>query len=147
MRIYASRGGKTVVSKSKLEQQFTDAFRNGMGDYLDPDGGDSAKDYMLRIDIHEDEQGRVIVDIEAEIYFDHNEMMDYSEYRDIMKYDCGLPNDQIMSKSEYYESMRNTPTLKDEMNKILKSYNPNWYFELYNACRIQAWLEDCILKP
>ncbi len=146
MKIYASMGGKTIVSKSKLEQQFTEVFRKHMGDYLDPDGGNSAEDYMLRIDIGED-SGAVKVDIEAETYFDQNEMMDYSEYRSIMIYDCGMSPSEIKSKDEYYADMYKEPTLEDAMTAVLKSYNPNWYFELYNACRIQAWLDECILKP
>jgi len=139
MRIYANSYGEIVLSESKLRDQFTEAIENY--------AGCSADDCFTNIKIQEDQSG-VTVDIEAEIYFDQqNEvMMDYDEYRDCMIYDCGLSPDQIQTRSEFYESLRNQPTLVDKMDEILKQYNPDWYFELYDACHIQAYLDNCILE-
>lgn len=128
---------KIIVSESELKQQFIDAIEKHSGCSID--------DCFANIDITED-QGGVMIDIEAEIYFDQNEVMNYDEYRDCMIYDFGLSPDQIQTRSEFYEDQRNQPTLVEIMDNIIKAYNPNWYFELYNACRIQAWLDNCILE-
>ena len=123
----------TVVSKSELRQQFIDAFEVS---------GCSADDCLANIKIQQEPDG-VMVDIEAEVYFDQNEvLLDYSEYKSIME-EVGQ---SILSKSEYYNSMRNQPTLVDKMDAVIQQYNPDWYFELYNACHIQAYLDNCILE-
>lgn len=139
MRIYANSYSEIVLSESKLREQFIEA--------IEKYAGCSADDCFTNIKIQED-QGGVAVDIEAEIYFDQqNEvMMDYGEYRDCMIYDCGLSPDQIQTRSEFYESLRNQPTLVDKMDEILKQYNPDWYFELYDACHIQAYLDNAVLE-
>ena len=136
------KGNKIVLSKSRLTQQFTDAFNKTMGGELN-EGSDPASEYLLRIDIKQDGDA-VVVDIEAETYFDATETpLDYSEYRAIMR-EFGETN--IQTKDEYYQSMWNRETLENAMDKVIKSYNPDWYFELYNACRIQAYLDDAVLK-
>lgn len=137
MRIYANSYGEIVLSESKLREQFIEAIENY--------AGCSADDCFTNIKIQED-QGGVTVDIEAEIYFDQNETMDYDEYRNCMIYDCGLSPDQIQTRSEFYEDQRNQPTLVDKMDKIIQQYNPDWHFELYDACHIQAYLDNAVLE-
>lgn len=143
--ISASSGStnKIILSKSELTQQFTDVFNQaegGVSDEFNP-----AEELFLRIDIAQDGDG-VMVDIEAETYFDQNNILDYDEYRDIMIYDCGLDPSEIQTRSEYYQDKYNAPTLETKMNEVLKQYNPDWYFELYDACHIQAYLDNCILE-
>lgn len=140
MKIYANTSGQITLSKSELTQQFTDAFNNHFGGVsadFNP-----AEDYYLRIDINPDGDG-VMVDIEAETDFDANEvLMDYYEYKSIME-EVGQP---FQSKSDYYDEFYNQPTLIDKMNEVIQAYNPEWYFELYNACRIQAYLDGAVLE-
>lgn len=138
--IHASSDTLRVLHKAQLIQQLTDAFNNHFGGVsadFNP-----AEDYYLRIDINQDGNG-VMVDIEAETDFDANEVfMDYYEYKSIMD-EIGQP---AMSKDEYYQDLYAQPTLEEKMNKIIQAYNPEWYFELYNACRIQAYLDDAVLE-
>ena len=132
----SSNNGAIVLNKDTLTRQFTDVFNKAMG------GDTSAEAYFLRIDIKEEFDG-VLVDIEAETYFDENEnLLDYEEYRSIMD-EVGKP---AMSRSEYYQSMNDRETLEEKMDKVIKAYNPDWYFELYNACRIQAYLDNAVLE-
>ena len=146
----SSEPNKIILSKSELTQQITDTFNKFFGGVSVEDNYNPAKDYFLRIDIHEEESGSisapyncVVIDIEAETYFDENEvLMDYSEYKSIME-EVGQP---AMSRSEYYSDLSNRPTLKDKMNEVIKAYNSEWYFELYNACRIQAYLDNAVLE-
>jgi len=135
-----------TISKSRLEAYLTDAFNKAMGAELEEVAGIESKytpaeDYLLRIDITQEGNG-VKVEMEAETYFDHNDFIDYGEYKSIMREFGETP----MSKDEYYQMMYNAPTLEDKMNEVIKAYNPNWYFELYNACRIDAYLDDCKLE-
>lgn len=133
MKIYANTSGITL-SKSELTKAFTEAFNTYMGE-------GAADDYFLRLDIYQDGDG-VMVDIEAETTFDENDNgLTYDEYVSIMK-EVGQ---QPMSISEFYQEMADQPTLEERMDSILKTYNPEWYFELYNACRIQAYLDNAIL--
>jgi len=37
--------------------------------------------------------------------------------------------------------------LIERMNKVLKTYNPSWYFDMYDSCTIVAGLGNCILEP
>lgn len=140
MKIYANTSGDITLSKSELTQQFTDAFNShfgGISKDFNP-----AKDYYLRIDINQNGDG-VMVDIEAETYFDENEvLMDYYEYKSIMD-EVGQP---FQSKSDYYDEFYNQPTLIDKMDDIIKAYNSGWYFEPWNACRIQAYLDGAVLE-
>lgn len=145
-RITASYGstGQIVISKSKLTQQFIDTFNEAMGGGID--GSSPDLEYYLSISIVPavpDEDG-AMVDIEAETYFDQNETMDYYEYKSLVE---EFGDGKIMSKDEYYQDMYNQPTLVDKMNKVIQAYNPDWYFELYDACHIQAYLDNCILEP
>ena len=150
--IKSSNSSPIVLSKSALTQQFTDVFNKAMGgDYIEPSDPRPADEYMLRIDIHEEECGSVtapyncvVIDIEAETYFDEREIpIDYSEYLSIMN-ELGETN--IQTKSEFYQDMYNRETLEDKMNAVIKAYNPEWYFELWNACRIQAYLDNAVLE-
>lgn len=138
--IHASSDTLRVLHKAKLIQEFTDAFNNHFGGVsadFNP-----AKDYYLRIDINQDGDG-VMVDIEAETDFDANEVfMDYYEYKSIME-EIGQP---FQSKSDYYDEFYNQPTLENKMDEVIQAYNPEWYFELYNACRIQAYLDGAVLE-
>lgn len=133
--------GKTTVSASKLEKELTDTFNKYM---CSDEEFDAADQYFLNIDIHQEDQ-YVVVSVEAETYFDTVEHMSYGEYKSLMT-EFGY-TDNLMSKDEYYDSIRNTKTLEEEMTDVLKKYNPDWYFELYNATKIAAYLDDCILKP
>lgn len=133
--------GKTTVSKSQLEKELTDTFNKYM---CSDEEFDAADQYFLNIDIHQEDQ-RVVVSVEAETYFDTVEHMSYGEYKSLMA-EFGYAYN-LMSKDEYYDSIRNTKTLEDEMDTVLKKYNPSWYFELWNATEIRAYLDDCILKP
>ena len=133
--------GKTTVSASKLEKELTDTFNKYM---CSDEEFDAADQYFLNIDIHQENQ-YVVVSVEAETYFDTVEHMSYGEYKSLMT-EFGY-TDNLMSKDEYYDSIRNTKTLEEEMTDVLKKYNPDWYFELYNATKIAAYLDDCILKP
>lgn len=131
--------GKTIVSASKLEKELTDVFNKSMGSDGDFDAADQ---YFLNINISQKDQ-YVYVEVEAETYFDQNEKMSYGEYKSLMQ-EFGY---EYMSRDEYFDSLRNTKTLEEEMTDVLKKYNPDWYFELYNATKIAAYLDDCILKP
>lgn len=141
---------KIILSKSELTQQITNTFNKFFGGVSVEDNFNPAEDYCLRIDIHEEECGSVsapyncvVIDIEAETYFDENEvLMDYSEYKSIME-EIGQP---AMSRSEYYRDLSNRATLEDKMNEVVKAYNPEWYFELWNATRIQAYLDNAVLE-
>ena len=140
--IKSSNSSPIVLSKSELTQQFTDVFNKAMGGDYDISSKPS-DEYFLRIDINQDDDG-VMVDIEAETYFDSNEnTLSYSEYRSIME-ELGETN--IQSRSEYYQSMQESKTLVEKMDEVIKAYNPDWYFELYDACRIQAYLDNAVLE-
>lgn len=129
---------KIILSKSALEQQFTDTFNQAMGQDSD---FNPATELFLRIDINPDDNG-ILVDIEAETYFDETTSLSYNDYYDLM-----LEFDQpAMSEAEYYDSKANDTTLVDKMTEVIKAYNPEWYFELYNACRIQAYLDNAVLE-
>lgn len=146
--IHASSDTLRVLHKAELIQQFTDVFNQHFGG-VNADFN-PAEDYCLRIDIHEEECGSVsvpyncvVIDIEAETYFDENEvLMDYYEYKSIME-EVGQP---FQSKSDYYDEFYNQPTLIDKMDDIIKAYNSGWYFEPWNACRIQAYLDGAVLE-
>lgn len=141
IRILKESYGKTTVSKSQLEKELTDTFNKYM---CSDEEFDAADQYFLNIDIHQEDQ-YVVVSVEAETYFDIVEHMSYGEYKSLMA-EFGY-TDNLMSKDEYYDSIRNTKTLEDEMDIVLKKYNSSWYFELWNATEIRAYLDDCILKP
>lgn len=133
--IKSSNSSPIVLSKSTLEQQFTDTFNQAKGQ-------DAAAEFFLRIDINKDGDG-VFVDIEAETYFDETTSLSYEDYYELM-----LEFDQpAMSETEYYQSKADNDTLVDKMDAVIQAYNPDWYFELYNACRIQAYLDNAILEP
>ena len=138
----SSNPGSITLSKSELTQQFTDVFNKAMGGDYD-ETSNPADNYFLRIDINQDGDG-VMVDIEAETYFDNSETpISYSEYKSIME-EIGETN--IQSKAEFYQSMHERETLVEKMDKVIKAYNPDWYFELYNACRSQAYLDNAVLE-
>lgn len=138
----SSNNGAIVLNKDTLIKQFTDVFNKAMGGDYDETSNPS-DEYLLRIDINQDGDG-VMVDIEAETYFDNSETpLSYSEYKSIME-EIGETN--IQSKSEYYQSMHERETLVEKMDKVIKAYNPNWYFEMWNACRIQAYLDNAVLE-
>jgi len=132
-----------VISKSQLEKELTDTFNKHFGyDYEELYGQLPSDDYMLRVDIGKEDEN-IKVSMEAEAYFDENDFIDYGEYKSISRELGETP----MSKEEYYRMMYDTPTLKDKMNEVLKKYNREWYFELWNPTKIDAWLDNCILKP
>lgn len=136
-----------TISKSKLESQLTQAFNKAMGAELEEAAGIESKytpaeDYLLRIDITQERPDMVKVYMGAEVYFDHNDFIDYGEYKSIIREIGETP----MSKDEYYKMMYDAPTMQDKMNKVIQQYNPDWYFELYDSCSIAAWLDDCKLE-
>lgn len=137
MKIYSSSRNRYItVSKSELEEQLKAVFR---GSLTDPDF-DPVKEFDLNIDIYED-QGGVVVEVAAEYYFDHKAFMDYSEYKSLIDEFGG----DLMSSDEFYARQANKKTMEEKMTEVLRSYNPDWYFELYDACHIQAFLDDCNL--
>lgn len=135
---------KTSISKSKLKDQIIKTFNKHMGGDLEENPKYAPnEEYMLNISIKEDGD-YIMVDIEAETYFDQNATMSYWEYKSLME---EFGTGKLMTKDEYYDQMSNTPTLVDDFDKLIKSYNPDWYFELYDACHIQACLDNCKLEP
>ena len=139
MRIYANMSGGVddliVVSESELRQQLTDVFSRFIGD-------SSPEDYFFRIDFSDEGNNWIRLEVAAEIDFDYVEHLDYWEYDSLMQ-EFGYPS---MSKEDYFNQQL-PETLIERMNKVLKTYNPSWYFDMYDSCTIVAGLGNCILEP
>lgn len=143
MKIYANMLGGAddliIVSESELRQQLTDVFTRFIGT------GDtnlaSPEDYFFRIDFSDEGNNWIRLEVAAEIDFDYVEHLDYWEYSSLMEEFGFSP----MSKEDYF-NQKSPETLIERMNKVLKTYNPSWYFDMYDSCTIVAGLDNCILE-